>query len=85
MSVTILTPIYSHRKVSDDEKAARRIADALDPAEILPQKCGDCGASGSIRNPLMMKPLFRMDHGGPKGTLYKCRCADCQTKRVRRH
>lgn len=82
--MTVAVPRYKHRAVSLDERAGLQIADPLDPDSPLPEKCGDCGAKGSIRNPLMMKPFFRMDHGGPKGTLYQSRCADCQVKRVRR-
>lgn len=82
--ITILTPQYTHRPVSADERAARQVADTMDPQEKLPSKCADCGAEGSVRNPLMMRPYFRMGHGGPKGTLYQARCSDCQTERVRR-
>lgn len=85
MSLILLAPQYAHRKVSLDEREGRQVVDALDPASKMPTRCGDCGAPGSARNPLMAKPFFRMDHGGPKGTMYQGRCADCQTKRVRRH
>ena len=84
MSLTLVVPRYNHPAVSEDERIARAIADVMDPQSALPQACGDCGAASSFRNPLMMKPHFRMDHGGPKGTLYQARCSECQTKRVRR-
>lgn len=84
MSLTLLTPRYLHPAVSLDEREAKAVADVMDPGSPMPQKCGECGAVSSFRNPLMMKPHFRMDHGGPRGTLYQARCAECQERRVRR-
>ena len=70
--------------INHHEKLARQIADVADPAEALPQHCGDCGTKGSFRNPLMMKPHFRTDAGGPRGTYYQARCSECMERRVRR-
>ena len=83
VSVHLLVPRYSHPSVSEDERMAKAIADVLDPGSPLPQKCGDCGSVSSFRNPLMMRPRFRMDHGGPKGTLYQARCSACMERRAR--
>ena len=84
MSITLLVPRYSHRPVSADERIARQIVNPLDPGDKLPQKCGDCGRAGSVRNPLMMRPVFRMDHGGPRGELYECKCSECMEKKAGR-
>ena len=69
-----------------DERIGRAIADmADDPSENpMPTRCGDCGMEGTMRNPLMAKPVFLMDHGGPRGTYYQARCAHCQERRVAR-
>jgi len=84
MMISVFTPRYKHRTVSADEREAKQIKDTDDQDAPYPTKCGDCGATGSVRNPLMMKPVFRMEHGGPKGTLYQARCSECQWTRVRR-
>lgn len=85
MSLTLLTPRYSHRPVSRDEKVGRAIVDAEGAGygqDKIPDRCGYCGCAGSARNPLMGRPLFLMDHGGPKGTLYRIRCSECQERKA---
>jgi mono/diheme cytochrome c family protein len=87
MSVTAYVPAYKHRPVSRLEREGRSILDAEGMAagqEAAPQTCGICHAKGSIQNPLMGRPMFKMDHGRPKGTLYQIRCSDCQAARVKR-
>ena len=83
MALTLIVPQYQHRKVSADERLALQIADVMDPSEPMPQSCGQCGAASSFKNPLMMRPAFRMSHGGPKGTIYQAFCAECMERRAR--
>lgn len=82
MSIELLVPRYAHRRVSDDEKFERKIANPLDPADTLPQECGVCHAKSSWPdNPLMMKPYFTMDGTRrPKGELYRALCAHCMER-----
>jgi len=86
MAITLVVPKYAHPRVGMDERIDRKIADVMDAEEKLPDRCGDCGAAGSVHNPLMMRPYFKMADGSglPRSTLYQCRCSDCQVKRVRR-
>jgi hypothetical protein len=82
MNLSLMFPRYKHRKLSVDEMIGRSIADPLDPASQMPQTCNKCGAVGTAAAPLMMKPFFRMDHGGPKGTLYQCWCWRCHRDEI---
>lgn len=84
MALTLVTPRYQHRRISSDEQAAKAIADLTDPSTPLPQKCGGCGAVANSGNPLMMRPVFRMEHGGPKGTMYEARCSRCMEQDAQR-
>jgi len=84
MSVVAFVPRYTQPRISADEAASRAIADVLDPGAVLPQKCGSCGATPSIRNPLWMEPAHRFDNGLPKGTPYQAKCADCKERAARR-
>jgi len=82
--ISVFSPRYKHRNISSDEKSGLSVEDVMFPEGPLPQKCGDCCAASSIRNPLLMKPYFTFSNGMPKGTLYQARCALCQEARVRR-
>lgn len=81
MSVTTFIPKYSQPVLSVDEMETRAIADLLDSGTPLPQKCGTCGRAAAPDNLLVMRPLSRMEHGGPRGTLYRTFCASCLLRR----
>lgn len=84
MSIELIVPRYSHRNVSVDERLERKVSDPLDPDEKIPDRCGGCGVAGSFGNPLMGTPFFRMEHGGPRGTLYQVMCSQCMQEKAKR-
>ena len=84
MSTTILVPKYKIPNLSEDERIGRSIVNPMDDAQKMPKICSQCGASGSMRNPLMGRPAFILDTGMPKGELYQVFCSECMEKRARR-
>ena len=83
MSIELIVPKYKHRPVSLDEKIVRKVANPMDPDDLMPHQCGICGVKGTFKNPLMGRPYFTFeDTGRPKGELYQVMCAECMERKA---
>jgi hypothetical protein len=84
MAITLMIPRYAHRPVSIDERLGRQVEDVMNPANPLPQQCSQCKLPGTPKSPLMMRPFFRTDSGGPRGTMYQAFHEICFFMKIRR-